>query len=290
MTTSIPETNGLSDYIAGWRPDTVRRDDDMSPDRAQQLTDTLDLAHTFRGGDPLPPLWQWTYFLDWPRTAELGADGHPRHGLFLPPIPHRRRMFAGGRLTQRGPLVLGIPARRTSSIVTTAVKHGRTGEMLVVTVRHEYSQRDETLLVEEQDLVYRSESAPSTSFAKVSDPPAASTAAWTLSPSPDPVLLFRFSALTANAHRIHYDETYTTQTEGYPALVVHGPLLAMYMAELVRARTAQRPLRSFEFRLRRPVFLGDPFSVQGIPKSDTVDLAVISGTYNVHASATATFA
>jgi 3-methylfumaryl-CoA hydratase len=287
MTASTPATDGLSDYIAGWRPDTVRRDDDMAPDRAQQLADTLDLADAFNATDPLPPLWQWVYFLDWPATAELGPDGHPSHGHFLPPIPHRRRMFAGGRLTQLGPLVLGTPATRTSSIVTTAVKHGRTGEMLVVTVRHEYSQSNEIRLMEEQDLVYRSESRPSTSFTRVSEPLEMSTADWTASPSLDPVLLFRFSALTANAHRIHYDETYTTQTEGYPGLVVHGPLLAIYMAELVRSRAGQRPLRSFDFRLRKPVFLGDPIGVQGIPSSDTVELAVMSGKANVHASATA---
>ena len=288
MIASRPGTDGLSHYIAGWRPGTVVRDDDMAPYRAQQLADTLDLADAFNATDPLPPLWQWVYFLDWQVTAELGPDGHPRHGHFLPPIPHRRRMFAGGRLTQLGPLVLGTPATRTSSIVTAAVKHGRTGEMLVVTVRHAYSQGDEIRVVEEQDLVYRSESRPSTSFTRVSEPLAPNSADWTLSPSLDPVLLFRFSALTANAHRIHYDETYATQTEGYPGLVVHGPLLAIYMAELVRARAAERTLRSFDFRLRRPVFLGDPIAVQGIPSSDTVELAVISGTANVHASATAT--
>jgi 3-methylfumaryl-CoA hydratase len=262
----------------------------MAPDRAQRLADTLDLTDRFNAGDPLPTLWQWVYFLDWPGTAALGPDGHPRHGHFLPPIPHRRRMFAGGRLTQLGPLVLGTPATRTSSVVTTAVKHGGSGAMLVVTVRHEYAQGAEIRVVEEQDLVYRSESAPSTSFTRASESLAASTADWNLSPAVDPVLLFRFSALTANAHRIHYDEAYTTQTEGYPALVVHGPLLAIYMAELVRARTGQRLLHSFQFRLRKPVFLGDPFGVQGIPSTDMVELAVVSGHDTVHASATATLA
>jgi 3-methylfumaryl-CoA hydratase len=102
--------------------------------------------------------------------------------------------------------------------------------------------------------------------------------------------LFRFSALTANAHRIHYDETYTTQTEGYPGLVVHGPLLAIYMAELVRSRAGTRPLHTFQFRFSKPVFLGDAFGVQGIPGSDAVEIAVVSGNNNVHASATATLA
>jgi 3-methylfumaryl-CoA hydratase len=290
MTASTPGSDGLSDYIADWRPENVRRDDDMAPDRAQQLADTLDITDSFNSGAALPPLWQWVYFLDWPTTAELGPDGHPSDGHFLPPIPDRRRMFAGGRMTQRGPLVLGKRATRTSSMCTTAVKRGRTGEMLIVTVRHEYSQGGEIRVVEEQDLVYRSESTPSASFTKAHEPLTASTAEWSLSPSPDPVLLFRFSALTANAHRIHYDESYARQTEGYPALVVHGPLLAIYMGELVRSRAGARPLQAFQFRLRKPVFLGDPFGVQGSPSTDTVELAVISGSGTVHAGATATLA
>jgi 3-methylfumaryl-CoA hydratase len=290
MTASTPGSDGLSDYIADWQPENVRRDDDMAPDRAQQLADTLDITDTFNSGAALPPLWQWLYFLDWPTTAELGPDGHPSGGHFLPPIPHRRRMFAGGRMTQRAPLVLGKRATRTSSMCTTDVKRGRTGEMLIVTVRQEYSQGGEIRVVEEQDLVYRSESTPSASFTKALEPLTASTAEWSLSPSPDPVLLFRFSALTANAHRIHYDESYTRQTEGYPALVVHGPLLAIYMCELVRSRAGARPLQSFQFRLRKPVFLGDPFGVQGSPSSDTVELVVVSGSGSVHACATATFA
>jgi 3-methylfumaryl-CoA hydratase len=286
----MPETaDTLARHIADWAPEPVESSDPLIPQRATDLAATLDLDATFSAGSALPPLWQWIYFAEWPRTAELGADGHPRDGHFLPPIPNRRRMFAGGRMTISSPLVLGEPAVRRSEIAGTTVKQGSTGELLFVTVRSSYRQGENLRLVEEQDLVYRSDDGSSTAFTKVTEPLAAQSTPWSAEPTTNPALLFRFSALTANAHRIHYDEAYTTGTEGFPALVVHGPLLAIYMAELLRAQDPQHRVARFDFRLRRPVFLGDRVRVQGEPADDAVILSVVSGSGVTHATATATY-
>jgi 3-methylfumaryl-CoA hydratase len=286
----MPETaDTLARHIADWAPEPVESSDPLIPQRATDLAATLDLDATFSAGSALPPLWQWIYFAEWPRTAELGADGHPRDGHFLPPIPNRRRMFAGGRMTISSPLVLGEPAVRRSEIAGTTVKHGRTGELLFVTVRSTYRQDENLRLVEEQDLVYRSDDGTATAFTRATEPLAAQSTPWSAEPTTNPALLFRFSALTANAHRIHYDEAYTTGTEGFPALVVHGPLLAIYMAELLRAQDPQHRVARFDFRLRRPVFLGDRVRVQGEPADDAVILSVVSGSGVTHATATATY-
>lgn len=178
---------------------------------------------------------------------------------------------------------------RKSEIAEIRAKVGRSGEMLFVTVRHTYTQDGEPCMREEQDLVYRSGDAAAAPQARPKhDPPVATTPAWSSSTNTNSRLLFRFSALTGNAHRIHYDEAYATETEGYPGLVVHGPLLALYMAELVRDRFGDRLIREFTFRLQRPAFLGDDIRVEGTPKGSTVALAVTSaGASIIHASATA---
>lgn len=278
---------GIATHLTDWSPTPVRTTDVISRHQVQQLAATLNIQEQFGDGDPLPLLWHWVFFLDWPPTAELGADGHPREGHFLPPIPHRRRMFAGGRVTVDEPLRIGDTVERESTVVSTEIKHGRSGEMLFVTVRHLYRHDDAVRVVEEQDLVYRSDPGASTRFNRADEPMEPPTAPWWSAPAPDPVLLFRFSALTGNAHRIHYDEAYTTGTEGYPGLVVHGPLLAIYLSELVRARAA---VGEFAFTLRRPVFVGDHFRVEGRPEGRTVSLAVVSGTDDVHVTAQAVLA
>lgn len=282
---------GLEQYVSDWRPEPVTSADVLDAQRSTELAATLDLDSAPQSGDALPPLWHWVYFADWPPTADLGVDGHPRAGHFLPPIPHRRRMFAGGRLTVHAPLVLGQPATRHAEVAKTTVKHGKTGELLFVTVRYDVSQDGQPRLTEEQDLVYRSDTGSSTSFERATEPLAAQSTPWAFQPATHPALLFRFSALTANAHRIHYDVPYTTQVEGFPGLVVHGPLLALYLSELARANS-NRSLRSFQFRLLRPVFVGDEIRVQGTPAADgdTAELSVVSGAANCHASAQANYA
>lgn len=274
----------LEQYVADWRPQPLHTDDPLVPETARRLAATLDINENVSAGTELPALWHWVYFTEWPVTAALGPDGHPLAGHFLPPVPNRRRMFAGGRLTVTAPLRLGLIAQRHAAVTDIRVKSGRTGELLFVTVRQEFHQDGELRLVEEQDIVYRSDDGSATAFSRATDPLPVSSAPWSTHPHTHPALLFRFSALTANAHRIHYDQEYAGGVEGFPGLVVHGPLLAMYMAELARCRGHM--LRSFEFRLSQPVFVGDPIEVQGTPDGPAAKLAVISCN-GVHASATA---
>lgn len=274
----------MQQFITGWKPSRIDTTDVISAQRMNQLAATLNLGQHFDEGDPVPLLWHWASFLDWPATAQLGPDGHPADGHFLPPIPNRRRMFAGGRLTVDQPLKIGLDIDRQSEVSSMAVKHGRSGEMLFVTVCHTYRQNSVVCLVEEQDLVYRSGSGAATPFRRSEVPLGPPPVPFWCTPAIDSALLFRFSALTGNAHRIHYDEPYATGIEGYPGLVVHGPLLAVLMAELV---PAEQPVREFTFRLHKPVFLGDVVRLQGQPDGPAVDLAVVSGGNVVHASAQA---
>jgi 3-methylfumaryl-CoA hydratase len=257
---------GLDTYLQDWRPEPLVEADALPPEPSRALAAVLETPEKFADDAALPPLWHWVHFLHWPKHRALGADGHPTHGHFLPPIPNRRRMFAGGRLTITGPLRLGVPAERTSSLSDVAVKHGRSGEMAFVTVRGEYRQDGELRFVEEQDYVYRSgeNSAKSPDAPRPAELPA-SDAPWQLAFTGDPVRLFRFSALTANAHRIHYDDPYARKVERYPGLVVHGPILVLLMTELARQQAPEREIAGVDYRLRRPVFAGDPVLVAGGP-------------------------
>ncbi|WP_395109203.1 MaoC family dehydratase N-terminal domain-containing protein [Actinomadura sp. SCN-SB] len=254
--------------IEGWAPAPHETTETITPGPAEALAGLLDTAPP---GPELPPLWHWVHFLERPAQKDLGPDGHPLAGHFLPPIPDRRRMFAGGRLSLRRPLRIGAAVTRRSELASTELKHGRSGELLFVTVRHTFLDGTDgtELAVEEQDLVYRS-GDPATRPAQPSyeppEPPERGDAPWTLAMTADPVLLFRFSALTYNAHRIHYDEAYTTQVECHPGLVVHGPLLAILCLEL--PRRAGRKVNRLSFRARSPVYAGQPFIATGSPNGD----------------------
>ncbi|MFC5902107.1 hypothetical protein [Streptomyces zhihengii] len=241
-------------------------------------------------GDPLPPLWHWLHFPRWPAHCELGADGHPLHGRFLPPVPQRQRMLAGGRCEITEPLRLGEPAERTSSLAAVTSKPGRSGEMLFVTERREFRQGGRLRLVEEQDVVYRSGRGAG-QHPRVLDDSAYPDfdEPWHHSLRPDPALLFRFSALTANAHRIHYDVPYCRDEEGYPGLVVHGPLLALLMFELIRLHVPSRQVRSLSYRLRMPVFAGEHLAACGAPSDDGADLRVATHREARHATAQVAF-
>ncbi|MGI8333042.1 FAS1-like dehydratase domain-containing protein [Actinomadura scrupuli] len=288
--------SGLARYIQDWRPSARISYDLISPVQAAALAGLLGGPHrAAQAGDRLPAFWHWLYFLEWPAQDELGPDGHPAQGHFLPPIPARKRMFAGGRLTVRAPMRLGATAERMSALAGVEAKEGRTGELLFVTVRHEIRQDGEIRLVEEQDLVYRSDETKTAVTkpveARPQEPPVSSSP-WQRPLTADPVLLFRFSALTANAHRIHYDQAYTQDVEGYPGLVVHGPLLAVHMTELARRNAPDREIGSVRYRLRRPVFAGDPVLVTGEPAADggTARMSVIGAPDQVMADAEVTFA
>jgi 3-methylfumaryl-CoA hydratase len=248
--------------IAGWAPEPQETTEVIDAAPSVALAGVLDVEPP---GEELPPLWQWLHFLERPAQRDLGPDGHPREGRFLPPIPERRRMFAGGRFRVHEPLRIGDTVTRRAELLSTAIKQGRSGEMLFVTVRHTFLRDGTGVAVEEQDLVYRSGDAASRPGEVSFDAPD-TDAPWTLKATADPVMLFRFSALTYNAHRIHYDERYATEVEGHGGLVVHGPLLAILCLEL--PRRAGLKVNGLSFRARRPVYARQPFVAAGSPEGE----------------------
>jgi 3-methylfumaryl-CoA hydratase len=241
----------------------------LAPVRAAAATLDDDPA-AFHEGGPLPPLWHWFFFLNPAPQARLGEDGHPERGGFMPPIALPRRMFAGAKLDFHRPLVIGRLARRTARIASVSEKSGKSGTLAFVGVDYRIEQAGTLCIEEHQDIVYREPGAPVPAPVPV-ELPAAPDGAWTRTIAPDPRLLFRFSALTFNAHRIHYDRPYATSVEGYPGLVVHGPLTAVLLMELVR-RNAKRPVRSYSFRGKAPLFDLAPFRLVGVPTEERVSL------------------
>ncbi len=268
-----PSNPSLQDWIG--RSETALDSLASTPPRA--LSATLDCALPPPSmGEPLPPLWHWLYFLPLNAQSEIGPDGHARRGGFLPPVDLPRRMWAGGQLSFRRPLLVGDPARRVSTIRDVSVKQGRTGSLVFVKVEHAvFSGTDsdsEPALTEFHDIVYRAAETPSD---RKPEPERSDTqAVWIREVNPDPVLLFRYSALTFNGHRIHYDRRYVTQEEGYPGLVVHGPLVATLLLDLVRRERPLAIVESFTFKAVRPLFDLHPFQVCGVPQPDgrTIDL------------------
>jgi len=219
-------------------------------------------------GTPLPALWHWLYFLPLAKQSEIGPDGHAKRGGFLPPVPLPRRMWAGSQFEFRTPLRVGDAVTRTSTIHDVAEKSGRNGPLVFVKVRHEVHRAGDAdaALVEFHDIVYREAAKPGDAPPPAA--PAPEQAAWTRQWTPDDVLLFRYSALTFNGHRIHYDRRYVTEVEGYPGLVVHGPLLATLLLDLVRHERPDAFVTRYEFKAMRPVFDLNPFHVCGQPQAD----------------------
>ena len=261
----------MSANYADWIGNTEAAEDAITLAPAQAAAAVLDDAATsFAVGSRLPPLWHWLYFLPKVPQSRLGADGHPERGGFMPPIDLPRRMFAGGRLRFPRPLIIGRPAIRHSVIRDVSTKEGRSGRLAFVTVGHTIRQDGEVCVEEEQDIVYREPGAPVAAPAAVALPPVP-TGSWSRTVTPDPTLLFRFSALTFNAHRIHYDRPYATTVEGYPGLVVHGPLTAVLLLELVRLGTT-RSVTAFGFRGQAPLFDLAPFRLVGTPTDNRVEL------------------
>jgi 3-methylfumaryl-CoA hydratase len=215
----------------------------------------------------LPPLWHWLYFLDTTPRSKLGPDGLPGRGDFMPPVTLPRRMWAGSRFTfHDAPLKLGDTLRRESSIAAVEGKSGSTGEMVFVTVRHRIAGASGLAVEEEIDGVYREAAKPGE--VQKAGRPAPSDATWSKTITPDPVLLFRFSALTFNPHRIHYDQPYVTSVEGYPGLLVHGPLMCLLQVELARRSVPDRRMKSFALRALAPVYDLAPFDVQARREAD----------------------
>jgi 3-methylfumaryl-CoA hydratase len=262
--------NATPDFSA-WVGRTELVSDDLSPGPATAAAATFDDERTpVNAGAALPLLWHWFYFLVRAPQSRLSADGHPQRGDFLPPIPYPRRMFAGARLQVHQPLVLGTPARREGVIRNITLKSGRSGALAFVTVGYNFWQHDTLCIEEEQDIVYR-EPGSAVPAPIPTEWPAPPEGAWSTIVAADSRLLFRFSALTFNAHRIHYDRPYAIEEEGYPGLVVHGPLTAILLLDLVR-RHSDRPVRAFSFRGLAPLFDLAPFRLVGLPEADRVTL------------------
>jgi 3-methylfumaryl-CoA hydratase len=244
-------------YLRTWIGRTQVEQEPVSPRLAQQLAATLNYEDVPRAGSPLPPLWHWALFPHIVSHSQVGSDGHPKRGGFLPPIPLPRRMWAGSRVRFERSLLVGSEVTRTSQIIDVAAKEGRTGKLVIVRLRHELEDSEGPLLSEEQDVVYR-ESATS-AYSAATGPMAPAAFTWKREIVPDPVLLFRYSADTFNGHRIHYDRTYAHEQEGYPALVVHGPLTATLLVDLVRRSLPGESIASFSFKAVNPLFDYAPF-------------------------------
>jgi 3-methylfumaryl-CoA hydratase len=249
-----------------WQGRSESFDDEITATPVRSLSATLDRDDPAPvPGTLLPALWHWLYFLPHHRQSEIGPDGHAKRGGFLPPVPLPRRMWAGGRLVWEAgnPLRVGDVVKRTSTIASVTHKAGRTGELVFVLVRHEVHNARGLALTEEHDIVYRAAAAPGE--AGPPPTPAPKDAAFSREIVPDDVLLFRYSALTFNGHRIHYDRRYVTEVEGYPGLIVHGPLIATLLVDLLRRHKPDAALTRFEFRAVRPTFDIAPFRVHGKP-------------------------
>lgn len=234
---------------------------EITPIPAQCMAATLDQDDTFQPGDPLPPGRHWLYFHEPARTSDLGPDGHAELGGFLPLLPLPRRMWAGGRLQYHRPLRIGDQAERRSTITAITPKEGRSGSLCFVEVTHEISVSGERCITEVQNLAYREKAAPGEPLPPAD--PAPTDAQFSETRHPSPALLFRYSALTFNSHRIHYDADYCRAEEGYPNLVVHGPLIATLLLDLFRTQFPDDPITDFTYRARSPLFNPAPFTVNG---------------------------
>jgi 3-methylfumaryl-CoA hydratase len=265
-------TPDLRDWIG--RRETARDVARVAP--ALGLAATLDradlMARLQSAGSLLPPAWHWLYFLPTALQSTLGADGHPIRGGFLPPVTLPRRMWAGSRLTFPATIGFDAPLERTSTIAAVDHKSGRSGELVLVTVRHEIRVHGVLAVTDEHDIVYRQAAQPGAPPAPSAEPDAARAVDFRRTVTPDAVLLFRYSALTFNGHRIHYDRSYVTGVEGYPGLVVHGPLQATLLLDLLDRHLPDARVASFTFRARAPVFDTAPFDVCGAREGSIVRL------------------
>jgi 3-methylfumaryl-CoA hydratase len=258
-----------ADAIESWVGRTRETEDLIAPFQARAMAATLDRARAPAEGEPLPPGWHWLYFPELPRPGELGPDGHQKRGGFLPPIPLPRRMWAGNRLRFHRPLVVGERATRRSVIERIEEKQGRAGALAFVTVHHRYEGARGLALEEWHDIVYRA--APAAGAAPPPAEGAPAKAHWRRDITPDEVMLFRYSALTFNGHRIHYDYPYVTNTEGYDGLIVHGPLTATLLLDLVAREAPEQRIAQVRFRALRPLFAGRALTLEAAPENGAIE-------------------
>jgi 3-methylfumaryl-CoA hydratase len=254
-------------HLRTWIGKTETTSDFASAAQLAGYSAMLDLDDPYpKVGDRLPPSTHWLHFLPQARQSLIGSDGHPERGAFLPPVELPRRMWAGSRLEFKHYLKVGEEIQRVSTIKDVTHKHGKTGDLVFCVVRHEISNADGVAIVDEHDIVYRDE--PILNSPLPSPLPAPEGGEWSCLINPDPVLLFRYSALTFNGHRIHYDRTYVTETEGYPGLIVHGPLIATLLMDLARRQKTNKRMSAFSFRAVSPVFDIASFHINGRSSND----------------------
>ncbi|GEQ78096.1 acyl-CoA dehydrogenase [Comamonas testosteroni] len=278
------------DHLRTWVNSTETVIDLVTPAPLNALVATLDRDDPPATKDStVPHCWHWLYFLPHGKQSEIGSDGHPQRGGFLPPVPLPRRMWAGSQIAFHAPLRVGQSISRTSRIVDVRMKEGRTGPLVFVKVDHEITAEGKLAISERHDIVYRDLPAhgePAPAFAE-----APTDAMWSRRIVPDDVLLFRYSALTFNGHRIHYDRRYVTEVEGYPGLIVHGPLIATLLLDLLRRCLPQAQVETFSFRAVKPLFDIAPFDVCGrMVDEKTVQLWSKDAAGHLTMDATATLA
>ena len=258
-----------SQDLSAWIGRTETLHDQIGATPVVALTATLDHpASAAATGTALPYLWHWLYFLPMHRQSEIGDDGHARRGGFLPPVPLPRRMWAGSQFEFHAPVRIGDTALRRSTIADVNVKSGRSGMLVFVKVRHELrcNGSEQPAITEFHDIVYRAAKQPGDAEAPPRAAPA--EAQWRREVFADDVLLFRYSALTFNGHRIHYDRRYVTTVEGYPGLVVHGPLIATLLMDLLRRHMPDADVARFSFKALRPTFDEHALRVNGTLQAD----------------------
>lgn len=249
-------------HLQSWIGKSETRHECIAPVPSNALAATLDRDDPpYEEGTALPPLWHWLHFLPIFKLSDAGYDGHQALGDFLPPVPLPRRMWAGSRFVFHALLHIGETLQKTSTVQSVTHKTGRSGDLVFVTVKHLISCGDRIGIDEEHDIVYRDAATPGS----VPPPPpmAPHRDDFSRKIDPGPVLLFRYSALTFNGHRIHYDHPFCTGTEGYDGLVVHGPLLATLLLDLLRRQYPDRAVARFDFRAISTVTADHPFSVHG---------------------------
>ncbi|MBL4719746.1 MAG: MaoC family dehydratase N-terminal domain-containing protein [Alphaproteobacteria bacterium] len=251
--------------LKAWVGKTEIFEERVSAGRVQGLAALLDKPDIPRDGDLMRPMDHWCFFKPRVRQSEIGPDGHPKRGDFMPPVPLPRRVFGGFRAVYHQPLRLGEMARKEAKIIAVAIKQGRDGPLVICTVSNRFSGENGLAIEEEHDFIYRGDPPAKTTKTPETKPSAAPPPAFDYSQviTPDPVMLFRYSACTFNGHRIHYDYKYVTEVEGYPGLIVHGPLIATFLMELAMGNNPDKTPTGYTFQARAPLFGHETFTVAG---------------------------
>jgi 3-methylfumaryl-CoA hydratase len=279
----------MSDQYDSWIGKQSSTEALVTAYQADALTATLDRDDSpYKEGDAIPPGWHLFYIREVVKLRDTASDGHPKRGDFLPPIDLPRRMWAGTQATYHKPIHVGETIRNVTTIEAVTPKVGKTGPLVFLKLKHEISGEDGVATTELQDVVYREEAQPGAVAPE--PPPAPAEAVWKRTIHPSPVLLFRYSALTMNSHRIHYDRTYVTEVEKYPGLLVHGPLTFTLLLDLFRRENSETALKSFAVRAVSPIYDTHDFTVEGVPGDDgEASLWALNNDGRLAMSAKATF-